>query len=653
MISLNNPFREAIAATAWRGTCPDVPEVHAGVFEVCLLGLEHVRSSQTSKGLLIHGEAGSGKTHLLGRLRSKLTTTLPISTDRSASLFVWVRLQTSPRAIWRHLRRQLVEDLLRVEPGCKSQFERILFCRLAEVRPAEGDLERWIEYMREQNPTGLEDALDEIADRINLDFNTTVAFKHLAFERYRRDLKAWLCGDSLPESALARLGLAAEEGSEEDREHAARQVVLMLCQLAGCNLPIAMCFDQVEALQISASDYEGLYAFGQLVSTLHDSTSNLLIVSCVQSAYSDALKTRSRGADYDRMISWSARQLEPLTLSQAEKVIAARISAVGASGLWPKSPGWPLGIDALQRLAAASNLTPRRLLTLCAEAFDIWASGGDPTPEISSAAPESLVATNTRMTEEFLASDWERRQDDAAASNRPQQTNDIVRDGLPLLLRIVAPELSLARDDALQDVELIFAGADGRKIGVSLCTQSNMNSLAARLKRLKQQWSSGRLRKLVILRDGRVPISKTAGKTLQSLDELGRAGATVWHAPAEALIALDTLSGLLADAKSGDLANHGQIILPESVEDWLRAQLPACFDELIETVTVTEGHSAAEDIVGVESIATLLAAVPVMSLDELSQSLHRPAATVRATVETHPEQFRLLKGPPVVVFRVS
>lgn len=601
MMSLMNPFRETIAATAWRVSCPDVPEVHADVFEVCLLGLEHVRAAKLSVGLLIHGEAGAGKTHLLGRLRANLTTTQPISTDRPESLFVWVRLQTSPRAIWRHLRRQLVEDLLRSESQGKSQFERILFHRLAEVRPAEGDLERWVEYMRQDDPEGLDEALEEIADAIDLDRNTTIAFKHLAFERHKRDLRAWLCGDSLPEAALERIDLSSEEGSEEDREQAARQVVLMLCRLAGPNLPIALCFDQVEALQISVEDREGLYAFGQLVSTLHDETRNLLIVACVQSAYALDLKSRSRGADYDRMTSFGARQLEPLTFAQAEKLIAARLSSSPELNTAGRAPGWPLGEETLQRLAASNNLTPRRLLTFCAEAFDVRGSGDD-SPAADSAISDSITSPpkiDKRATEEFLASDWERRQDDVAVSNRPSQTNDIVRDALPLLLRVTQPDLRLVRDDVLQDVELVFESSTC-KIGLSLCTQSNMTSLVARLKRLKLQWGSNRLSKLIVLRDSRVPIAKTATKTLATLEELTHAGVMEWHLPTDTLLALDVLRGMLADAKSGDLANHGQIISPTEVEDWLREQLPTCLQDMVERVTA-EGSPATGELVEMTS----------------------------------------------------
>ena len=64
-----NPFRNAIVSDPWRTATTDVPEIHAKVFLTCCSELETVRSQEHSSSVLIHGEPGSGKTHLLSRLR--------------------------------------------------------------------------------------------------------------------------------------------------------------------------------------------------------------------------------------------------------------------------------------------------------------------------------------------------------------------------------------------------------------------------------------------------------------------------------------------------------------------------------------------------------------------------------------------------------
>ncbi len=121
---------------------------------------------------------------------------------------------------------------------------------------------------------------------------------------------------------------------------------------------------------------------------------------------------------------------------------------------------------------------------------------------------------------------------------------------------------------------LIFEGPQGRS-GLSLCTQSNMRSLATQLKRLKQQMSLRRLDRLVLVRESRVPLSPTAKVARQTLEELEQQQAVIIFPAVEALAALDALRELLSDAKSGDLACQGQAVSPQSVEEWLSAHLSA------------------------------------------------------------------------------
>ena len=107
------------------------------------------------------------------------------------------------------------------------------------------------------------------------------------------------------------------------------------------------------------------------------------------------------------------------------------------------------------------------------------------------------------------------------------------------------------RDEQLPDIPLVFESADGRRSGLSVCTQSNMNSLSARLKRLKSQFAMQRLARLVIVRDDRVPLSPGARTARQHLEELEQQQVVIVHPSIETLAALDSLRELLSDAKSG------------------------------------------------------------------------------------------------------
>lgn len=652
-----NPFRDTIVSNPWDEAAVDVAEIQSDVFNECLSGIDFVRHQQKSAGLLIHGAAGAGKTHLLRRLRRRLTLQAPSATDRDECLFVWVRLQASPRMIWRHVRRTLVEDWFRPVRGHSTQFERILFHRLAELRVADGDLEPWIEFMLDTDPAALETLLDQVADNLYLDRNTTIAFKHLAFNRHRRDLRAWLGGDSLPEEALARLDLSQDEGTDEDREHEARRVVLMLCKLAGDGLPIVMSLDQVEALQTTGNDKDGLFAFGQLASTLRDETSNVLIVSCVQSGFATELKDFSRTPDYDRITSLGARSLATLTKSQTEKLIAARLALMGPEFERPAKADalWPLEQADYQRLAEV-ELTPRRLLATCADRFDAWRRGERSVAETDRAAIDRIVPDRQsagRPLETFLDDEWKSRVEQAVADNRPERTEDIVRHGLPQLVNILAPQLKQVRDESLPDVSLIFESLSGRT-GVSVCNQANMNSIGARFKRLNTQFTPEKLARLVVVRDARVPLTKGAKAASQGLGQLVDKGAVIAERSVEVFAALDALRAILSEAKAGDLAQDGRTVSPQSVEEWLKRHLPDSLREFVDDVTGhSSAHATSTDILQLEALSTLLAERPVIPLEEAIAALKQPLAAITAIIERHPDRVRLLAGPPAVIFRVE
>ena len=660
-----NPFRDGIVGNPWETTGVDVNSIHDGVFQACLNGIEHVRKTQRSAALLIHGAAGSGKTHLLRRLRAFLAPQVPPSTEHPECLFVWVRLQTSPRMIWRTVRRTLVEDWFRPVRGAKTQFERILFHRLAEIRVANGDLERWYEFMLEQHPDGLRELLDQIAVSLHLDRNTAVAFEHIAFHRHLRDLRAWLSGDLLPEAALARMDLSQEEGTDEEREEQSRQIVMMLCRLAGDTLPILISFDQVEALEMFPGDRDGLYAFGHVTSSLHDGATNVFIVSCVQSAFYTELRSKAREADYHRMISQGALSLDPLNRTQAEQLISARLknSDVTIPAAASSNPCWPISPAELDSLFDKEGaVTPRKLLSLCAERYE---ASLNPAPTADSVSvPDQAVRSDSpqqneklvgeRAVSAYLGDQWAALCEAKLKDNSEAKTEDIVRHALPLLFRLSLPTAKAVNDKTLQDVTLQYE-KEGKKTGLSICTSPNMTSLAAQLKRLKAQAASPALDRLGILRDGRVPISSTAKVVKQTLEELEKNPKVFIFRPSpEALAALDALRILLTDAKSGDLSFHGEPISAQTLEQWLCENLPDRLRDLVDDVFLNStATDSARTLDGkdLESLCALLNERSIVALNEAATVLKKSRETLLDLARKYPDQVGLIEGDPETLFR--
>ncbi len=390
-----NPFRTTVVTDPWQSGPGDVPEIHRKPFSLCVQALDAVRLDGHTRSVLLYGEAGSGKTHLLGRLRRHWMGEPPHAVDpiRPEVVFVAARLQTSPQHLWRYVRHSLVEDMLRPVPGSPSQLERILLRRLAEIRPADADLGLWFEWMKDQHPEPsslreqLEELFDELDSRLRLGRDLCSVLIHLLSGRHRRDSKAWLRGDSLPASALDRLEIAPPE-EDVDQENEARRMVGALCRLAGRHIPVVFCFDQIEALQLDRDDTAALFAFGRVVMELFQETENVLIITCSQSSFIQQLENSMLRPAWERL-AMERGSISPLRWDDARKVIQSRLDGLPELAEirkhHPDNPVWPLDEERVRAIVGPLGETARRILSKCADLFD----SSDSTQEETAAASPS------------------------------------------------------------------------------------------------------------------------------------------------------------------------------------------------------------------------------------------------------------------------
>ena len=635
LVGIRNPFRNAVATDPWQTPAADVTTIHDEAFRRCCHRLEEVRSQGRTTSALIYGEAGSGKTHLLARLRAHIVR----PGAPGDGIFIAVTLQTSPQMIWRHLRRCLADNLLR-RTDSRSQLERLLLERLAESSAHATDVTGLLERLRTEarHHNGLVSDFSELFDYIesqsavSFDLNLRAVIGHLLLRRHLSEARAWLRGESLHDTALNRMEIGRTD-DDESAEDQAREIVLALCGLAGPQTPLVFCFDQVEAMQVNLQDHDGLFAFGQAVMSLYNSTRNLLLISCVQAAFLTTLKEAVRGAAWDRLTSGGEMVLELLDRRQAGQLITARIEAepelarlraAQPEALWPLGPA-----DVSAALNVGGRCTPRKLLGVCAERFDALRSG-------VSAAPPPL--------DEIIAGQWQQQL--AQSGGLPEKTNEILLHGLPLLCELTGRRW---RDHTLpRDVSLVAESQAGQ-VSISLCNHENMTSLAGLLRRL----NAATPERLVLLRDERLTLGRHAARTRQYSAELLAKGAR-WVQPSpEALAALDALRLLLSEAKSGNLDHRGETLATATVEEWLKKHLPLSLQDLLDDLLPESSPVEADDFAFSEDLAELLHRHYLLKLDDAACLLTVDAAAVEACARRQADRFGLLDGPPAVLFQLA
>jgi len=335
---LPNPFLSAVFGSPLDQNPTDVSEINAAAFEKCRHLIADVRHHNLTQALLLFGEPGSGKTHLLSRLRQTLEKD---SLAGHESLFIPIRMVTSANMLWRFLRRHLAAALLRQRNDKTRALNRV------------------IRVSRE-----------EIEDQ---DRNLAIVLSNLAEGIHFGDSAAWLRGDDLPEETLRTLRISAL-GDEEEMEATSRRIVMMICGL-GEPVPFVICLDQLEALSSFPGDKAGFFRLGQVISDLHDGTRNVAIFSCLQTSMIQQVEEVVIGADRDRMLGRRAA-LTALDWHQANKLIDARLALV------PDVKERPFRDSDIKDLFREDDkCVARKIIVRCRELFDAWLETPPQPPE--------------------------------------------------------------------------------------------------------------------------------------------------------------------------------------------------------------------------------------------------------------------------------
>ncbi len=586
---LPNPFANSAVGSVWDPVNADVPEIHADLFDLLLRTVDERAQGHHSRCILLYGDAGSGKTHILRRLRLALET-------RPGTLvpFSWLRMHTSPLLLWRHLRYHLAGDLCRREVGGTPQIEHLL------DRPGR---------------------LAAIGNR-----DLLVVLEHLAARRHSRDARAWLQGRPLPSEALGRLLIAESDNEDEALEEESRQIVLDLLRFLN---PAVLCLDQLEALQSHPGDREGLFAIGKLLSTLHDETPGTVVVGSVQTGLVGELGTTLSKAEFDRLLPTALRSLK--SQDQVKALIRARLATrPELAKLRPPLAGdlWPIRMDPFAALLASrEGLSARKVFFEC---------------ELQFRQAQHLPEKNVPLAD-HLASKWQ----DAtpAAPLDPALTANILSDGLPRLLHLAGN--STTRENLARGVDHVChpKAAGTRPLAIVIGNDKTLG-LLAKLRRIGKTWNPAE-QDLVILRDALHPLPETALRTRETLEELRKKGARILVPSREALEALEAARRLLADADSGDLTWRGDRVASADVESWIRNNLPESLTRLTAEIG---GRGATPSQPLLLRLTAILSEQKLAAVEKLAAALECSPEEVERCASDHPEQVGFCGGPQRVVF---
>jgi hypothetical protein len=324
----------------------EVSSIHKEVLDSVDETLGLLLRDRKTRTLMLLGDAGSGKSYLLGRLKRRLN-------DKAC--FAYVGPWPDSQFIWRHVLRQTVDSLLETPEG-QSEPQLIRWLQGLNVLKQQslaklirGERSVFVGDLRASFPSGLYQPKDFFG-----------VLYELLDPKTRMVAADWLRGEDLDEEDLKALKVKRSIDSED----AAQKMLGNFGKIADSTQPIVICFDNLDNIPKKANGKPDLQALFDVNSTIHNERFNnfLILVSIITSNWRE-----NRGviahADRDRIDKELTLRL--INLDQAEALWASRLQPLHSQASpKPSSNIAPLTQQWLEQKYPGGKVAPREALIL-------------------------------------------------------------------------------------------------------------------------------------------------------------------------------------------------------------------------------------------------------------------------------------------------
>lgn len=553
------------------------------------------RPESNSQGILILGEAGTGKTHLLMRVARTLAKTNHI---------LFIRKPNNEEAVAQHIWANIVSSLARTLPEKntkRSQLDDLLAHVFSKVLiPAfEQDIldgkdaeqkQRWINRLNE-DPFNLfimlgegerrQDNMDRIRKRTlrflqnhHPDVNQKIAHVLITYclvarEDRKRVLLTWLAGQDVDEAEAEDLGLPSTWFTPSDdtsdnsiakaREDQALQAIRSIGILSTYYQPLILAFDQLEGLR---DQHRLTTTWGDVVREIFTMAPNFLVITCIfpslwETWFSSVLDTGAK-----ERIAQQTIRLETFGPQHGLKMLATHLEPSFVKHRLPTAI-FPFTSEDVQALCQKAT-SPRSFIQSARDRFQAWLDEsiidgptGEPDPpivtqeEIDSLLRSTLIdfENSQRLsygTEMVLEQDFFGRVKDITATllSGTMKSDEFSK---ATYAHYVMPPNILIRD------------VPKRK---SLCLavmNSQGNSFAARIRNMnKCLQENNQFTNLIIIRDRRC---KPLGvRSLEHVKDVQKLGAIYIEAGQDEITLLNAIYETLVATEEHDLTIRGHEI---------------------------------------------------------------------------------------------
>ena len=321
----------------------EVTSIHEHVVDSVEVALAQVAHDRKTRSLMLLGASGSGKSHLLGRIKRRLN---------SQACFAYIGPWSDSQFIWRHVLRQTVDSLMAVPEGqSESQLMRWLkgldfFKRSGIAKRLMGERGVFVRDMRASFPTAYQGK--EF-------FSVIYALLDPNLQLIATD---WLRGEDLDDEDLQLLKVR----NSIDSEDAAQKMMSNLGWLADSTQPVVLCFDNLDNVPNMPNGQTGLKAMFNVNTMIHNEKLKnfLVVISLITSNWraNEQAIEHANIARIDQQLT-----LPTITIEQATALWASRLHPLHSKAV--PSPGSsiaPLTREWLDFKYPGGKLLPRSAL---------------------------------------------------------------------------------------------------------------------------------------------------------------------------------------------------------------------------------------------------------------------------------------------------
>nr|WP_242541516.1 AAA family ATPase [Phormidium pseudopriestleyi] len=328
-----------------------VDSIHQEVLTEITSVVHTVTQDHRTRTILLSGDSGSGKSYLLGRIKSTLN---------SQAFFAYIGPWPESEFIWRHTLRNTVDSLMYVPQG---QTESQLLLWLKELAAFQdrtlmkrvfGERQLFIHKLKGTYPAGIYNANEFFGVLYDL---TNPKLYPLACE--------WLKGDDLDESSLKLLRVKRSI----DTENAAQQILSNFGKIASATQPIVLCFDNLDNIDRGIDGLINLQALFNVNSIIHNQKLKnfVIIISIITNTWQQNYK-RIQPADLARIDT--KIRLSAIDLNQAAGLLAMGLYSLHQlAETLPLSPIYPITEPDLAAKFPGGKTLPRFALLLGRQLF--------------------------------------------------------------------------------------------------------------------------------------------------------------------------------------------------------------------------------------------------------------------------------------------